>query len=568
MYTHFFQLKQAPFSIAPDPHYLYMSERHREALAHLLYGINSGGGFVLLTGEIGAGKTTVCRCFLEQIPENCNIAYIFNPKLTVDELLQSICDEFGISAPKAEQHSGTVKTYVDALNAHLLSSHGRGQSNVLVIDEAQNLSADVLEQLRLLTNLETNERKLLQIILIGQPELRDMLASPSLQQLAQRVIARYHLGSLSLVETARYILHRLSVAGLTGASPFRPNTMQLIHQLTQGVPRKINLLCDRALLGAYAEGKRSVEQSIVKKAAAEVFETARSQPAFNKMNRRFALPFIAAIVVTAAIGAVTWKQYRNDFSWSFLTADASKPTVAKAPTFQKAALTTNGSAGAETGKPALNALELQADLRAFFGNSGKRSSNFHAELARLWGERLDVGEPCKAALAQGLHCYQGSGGLAELRQLDRPALIQLKDEDNTLHPALMLSLNKAGARLHDGDREYSISLIALGRHVSKDFFTFWRAPPDYRTTLSGGEKGPDVDWVAGQLARLNGTESGGERSFDAALIAQLREFQRAQGLHPDGIAGPRTFMHLNVSAGVVEPRLSNDIAFAAAVQGK
>lgn len=565
MYTHFFQLKQAPFSIAPDPHYLYMSERHREALAHLLYGINSGGGFVLLTGEIGAGKTTVCRCFLEQIPESCNIAYIFNPKLTVDELLQSICDEFGISTPKTEQNSGTVKAYVDALNAHLLSSHGKGQSNVLVIDEAQNLSADVLEQLRLLTNLETNERKLLQIILIGQPELRDMLASPSLQQLAQRVIARYHLGSLSLVETARYILHRLSVAGLSAASPFRPNTMQLIHQLTQGVPRKINLLCDRALLGAYAEGKRSVEQSIIKKAAAEVFGSGRPHPAFNNVNRRFALPVLAVI---AGIGAVAWTQYQNDFSWTSLMAGASRPATVQASEFQKAALTINGSASGDTGKPMLDASELQADLRAFFGNTDKQSANLYTELARLWGERLDAGEPCEAALARGLHCYQGSGGLSELRQLDRPALIQLKGDDNTLHPALLLSLNKAGARLHDGDREYSVSLIALGRHVSKDFFTFWRAPANHRATLLGGEQGPDVDWVAGQLARLNGTKAGTGQSFDAELIAQLREFQRAQGLHPDGIAGPRTFMHLNVSAGIAEPRLSNDMAFAAAAQGK
>ena len=186
MYTNYFHLKQAPFSIAPDPRYLFMSERHREALAHLLYGIGSGGGFVLLTGEIGAGKTTVCRCFIEQVPDDCRLAYIFNPKLTVEELLQTICDEFRIDVSP----TAGVKAYVDAINAYLLESHARGHNNVLVIDEAQNLSAQVLEQLRLLTNLETSERKLLQIILIGQPELREMLARPELEQLAQRVIAR------------------------------------------------------------------------------------------------------------------------------------------------------------------------------------------------------------------------------------------------------------------------------------------------------------------------------------------------------------------------------------------
>uniref|UniRef100_UPI00293D8EE7 ExeA family protein n=1 Tax=Janthinobacterium sp. TaxID=1871054 RepID=UPI00293D8EE7 len=265
MYTPFFQLKQAPFSIAPDPRYLFLSERHREALAHLLYGVGGGGGFVLLTGEIGAGKTTVCRCFIEQIPAHCKLAYIFNPKLSVDELLLSVCEEFGIAAPQ-----GGVKKHVDAINAYLLASHAQGLNNVLIIDEAQNLSADVLEQLRLLTNLETSERKLLQIILIGQPELRAMLARPELEQLAQRVIARYHLGPLSEEETAGYVRHRLAVAG-TQAAPFAGRVLRRIHRLSHGVPRRINLLCDRALLGAYVENRREVTRAILDQAAAEVF---------------------------------------------------------------------------------------------------------------------------------------------------------------------------------------------------------------------------------------------------------------------------------------------------------
>src|SRR5258706_7209767 len=258
MYVSFFGLKQEPFSIAPDPRYLFMSERHREALAHLLYGVNGGGGFVLLSGEIGAGKTTVCRCFLEQIPKRCNVAYIFNPQLTVTELLKSVCAEFRIPY----QHPGpgvpTVKDYLDVLNEYLLRTHAVGQNNVLIIDEAQNLSADVLEQLRLLTNLETNERKLLQIILIGQPELRTMLARPELEQLAQRVIARFHLEALSESETAQYIRHRLSVAGLKRALPFDHEAMRRIHKLSRGVPRRINLLCDRALLGAYSSDQPTV----------------------------------------------------------------------------------------------------------------------------------------------------------------------------------------------------------------------------------------------------------------------------------------------------------------------
>ena len=238
MYAQFFNLKQAPFSIAPDPRYLLLTHGHREALAHLMYAIN-GDGIVLLTGEVGAGKTTVCRCFLEQIPPNCNVAYIFNPKLTVDELLQSICDEFNVEVKRRPDAPATVKDYVDALTAHLLTAHGAGQNNLLIIDEAQNLSTDVLEQLRLLTNLETNERKLLQIILIGQPELRTILDQPELKQLAQRLIARYHLQALSEHEIAGYIQHRMSVSGLLTATPFPPRLMKQIHQTTQGVPRRM-----------------------------------------------------------------------------------------------------------------------------------------------------------------------------------------------------------------------------------------------------------------------------------------------------------------------------------------
>ncbi|RJP67649.1 MAG: hypothetical protein C4535_10705, partial [Comamonadaceae bacterium] len=253
MYAEFFGLKQDPFSIAPDPRYLFMSERHREALAHLLYGIRGGGGFVLLSGEIGAGKTTICRCFLEQIPERCRVAYIFNPKLTVGDLLKTICSEFHIEVRHEGIGPATIKDYLDPFNEYLLRSHAAGERNVLIIDEAQNLTPHVLEQLRLLTNLETSERKLLQIILIGQPELRTVLARPELEQLAQRVIARFHLGALNEAETRQYIQHRMQVAGLRGPLPFSNQAIQRIHEIARGVPRRINLLCDRALLGAYAK---------------------------------------------------------------------------------------------------------------------------------------------------------------------------------------------------------------------------------------------------------------------------------------------------------------------------
>ncbi len=278
MYAAFFGLKQEPFSIAPDPRLLFMSEQHREALAHLLYGVQGGGGFVLLTGEIGAGKTTVCRCFLEQVPAHCNVAYIFNPKLTVIELLETVCHEFGVGVVPPTHRPATVKDYLDPLNAFLLQAHAAGRNNVLVIDEAQNLAPEVLEQLRLLTNLETSERKLLQIILIGQPELRAMLARPELEQLAQRVIARYHLNALGEEESAQYVRHRLEVCGLERPLPFDRSALRKVYAASGGVPRRINLLCDRALLGAYAGGQGQVTRRIVTRAADEVFPRA-GQPA-------------------------------------------------------------------------------------------------------------------------------------------------------------------------------------------------------------------------------------------------------------------------------------------------
>ncbi len=334
MYTQFFGLKREPFSIAPDPRFLFMSERHREALAHLLYGLDGGGGFVLLSGEIGAGKTTVCRCFLERIPKRCNVAYIFNPKLTVIELLRSVCDEFHIPLPHSGPGMATVKDHLDPINEYLLRTHAVGQNNVLIIDEAQNLSADVLEQLRLLTNLETSERKLLQIILIGQPELREMLARPELEQLAQRVIARFHLGALSEAETAQYIRHRLSVAGLRGALPFDQPARQRIHQLSRGVPRRINLLCDRSLLGAYAGGTNKVDRRIVEQAAKEVF--GRSDPGGVPVSRVRAASLVGlGLVAGAALFGVVTLAYNGRFDK--LASPARAASAAMVPAVAAAA---------------------------------------------------------------------------------------------------------------------------------------------------------------------------------------------------------------------------------------
>src|SRR5579872_6754240 len=268
MYLTFFGLNEKPFAITPDPRYLYLSERHAEALAHLLYGINEAGGFVQLTGEVGTGKTTVVRSLLAQTPKNAEIALILNPKMTATEFLLTICEELGIGVPDTATES--LKDLVDILSGYLLRAHAGGRRVVVVVDEAQNLAPAVLEQVRLLTNLETNTRKLLQIILIGQPELRELLGRNELRQLAQRITGRYHLNPLTRDETAAYVRHRMRVAGATN-DVFTPGALAEVYRLAVGVPRVINVVCDRALLGGYSMDRHRITGSLVRNAAAEVF---------------------------------------------------------------------------------------------------------------------------------------------------------------------------------------------------------------------------------------------------------------------------------------------------------
>ena len=268
MYTRYFGLTEKPFAIAPNPRFLYMSELHREALAHLLYGINSEGCIILLTGGVGTGKTTVCRCLIEQLPETTDVALILNPKLTIADLLKTICEELGVRIAREE---ATSKDYIDGLNACLLDTHAKGRNTAVIIDEAQNLDIEVLEQLRLLTNLETDTQKLLQVVLIGQPELRDILKIPALSQVSQRITTRYHLNSLQGADVAANIQHRISVAGGDPRTLTLPdNVVRMINKHSGGVPRLINVVCDRALLGAYVENKAYIDKKIVRKAIREV----------------------------------------------------------------------------------------------------------------------------------------------------------------------------------------------------------------------------------------------------------------------------------------------------------
>ena len=557
MYTSYFGLKQEPFSIAPDPRLLFMSERHREALAHLLYGVGSehgatggaGGGFVLLTGEIGTGKTTVCRLFLEQVPAHCNVAYIFNPKLTVIELLQSVCEEFHLPLPGARPgHASTVKELLDPLNAFLLREHGAGRNNVLIIDEAQNLSADVLEQLRLLTNLETRERKLLQIVLIGQPELRAMLARPELEQLAQRVIARYHLEALTAPETAQYVKHRLEAAGLTRPLPFDRRALERIHRLTGGVPRRINLLCDRALLGAFAGGLAQVERAVVDQAAAEVFGA--PAPTWHAGWWRMA----GATMLGVVAGAGLWALVRAPAANVSAPADNS---AAQLTAIEKTASTSSGMA------PAVSAALIAIP------SIGMRSTAVSApvlladadsawrELAREWklSPQAD-GDACAALRREQVHCFSRDMSLALIRQLGRPGIVTLDAQSGKPSYAVLTALTADSATLRAGGSEQTVTLPALAARWRGEFRTLWRAPSGYNGRIDGREGGSTLAWLGAQLATLDGAAPpAGRPILDAALQSRVLTFQLAQGLPADGQPGPMTLMQLNRVAGIDEPRL-------------
>jgi general secretion pathway protein A len=555
MYNALFGLTQDPFSIAPDPRFLYMSERHREALAHLLYGAQGGGGLVLLTGAVGAGKTTVCRCFVEQLPGSVDLAYVFNPALSVPELLATISDDFGLQVPAG----ASVKAHVDALNDFLLTRHAEGRSCVLVIDEAQNLAPEVLEQLRLLTNLETDTRKLLQIVLIGQPELRDRLAEPAMEQVAQRVIARYHLEPLAEAETPVYVRHRMAVAGLNGALPFDDAALRRIHRLARGVPRRINLLCDRALLGAYAQQRNTVTVPMVEQAAREVFgDPDATAKAASGPHRRAWTTAGAVAALGLAVAAGWWLQQgvggkRSAEAMADATVQRAPVEATPAARGAAAAIGTGTGTGAavdaDVPAPLLDAAALVAQPGWPDADAAWRA------LAPGWGvtaERVTGADVCARLADEGLACHQGEGTLALLRLLDRPLWLTLQLGGAAPTPVPLSALGEREALLLLPGGPVRVSLATLTARWTGDFGTLWRPPPGLAAGARLQPGSAPAQWVQARLSE----EQAGALPADASPTLRIQAFQRSQGLAVDGLAGPLTLMQLNRVAAVDEPRLS------------
>lgn len=564
MYEKYFGLRHRPFSITPDPRYLYLSERHREALAHLLYGVGEAGGFVQLTGEVGTGKTTLCRTLLEQLPADVDLALILNPRLDAVELVAAVCDELGVVYPAG---STSLKVLVAALNDFLLQNHAVGRRTVLVIDEAQNLAPEVLEQVRLLTNLETAEIKLLEIVLIGQPELRRQLARDDLRQLAQRITARYHLEPLRREETAAYVRHRLQVAG--GDRPlFSAGALRALYRLSGGVPRLINIICDRALLGAYVEELSRVDGKIMGRAAREVLA------AEGAGGWRWPLLLKRPLLLAALLLLLLSPLFFLARPWllePFKSAVGEAPrSVAGLPGEvggegevipsppdladaggDDAAATSMATAGAALADR-LATLDESADTAAW------------EDLFALWGAELEEGAPpCDQAPTRGLRCLEGSGNWTLLRRYDRPALLRLTTPDGlTTRSILLRELGEGEASVMVVGEEIRVALTEMERYWFGEYLLLWRSPLRSEL-LRRGDQGADVMRLRAVLQRLRPVEAsepeGDPAYFDGRLARQVAAFQAAYNLHPDGIVGVQTLLRL--SAELYEPdspRLSGE----------
>lgn len=507
MYHRYFGLQEEPFSIAVNPRYLYMSDRHRDALAHMLYGVGVGGGFVLLTGEVGTGKTTINRCLLEQLPENTDIATVLNPALNTVELLATVCDELDIGY---DSNDYSLKNLTDKLHSFLVANHQRGRRTVLLIDEAQHLQFDVLEQIRLLTNLETNTQKLLQIILVGQPELTAMLARPELRQLSQRIGARFELEPLDLPETKAYIRHRLQVAGLPPNQELFPGSVvKAIYKRSGGIPRLINLLCDRMLLGSYGQNKSTVDMAVFRIAQAEVFgkeiRPDKSEAPIWKWT------FVGAMLIAViAVGV-----------WQYPPTSEPQPLEIAAP-----------------------ALEPDSPLPVYWDSEFPRVL---ASLAQYSGaENSGSSTSCRMLEDAGWQCLrQRAESWNEVMDYGGPAVITLVTEARYQVYALLLALRGGEAELLVQGQRVQVPVSLLAEQWSGQFTLLWQPPEFYSQPLSKGAKDPLVAWLALQFAQLDGQPATlATEEFNSALVARVRLFQRQHGLADDGVVGVKTLMRL------------------------
>ncbi len=555
MYLEFFGISDKPFQITPDTRFLYLTPRHRDGLAHLLYGADEAGGFILLTGEVGTGKTMLCRSVLEQMPEHVNVALILNPRQSSRELIASICDELNIPYRRS---TTSLKYLVDRLNLYLLKQHAQGKRTVLVIDEAQNLRAEVLEQIRLLTNLEVATQKLLQIILIGQPELQSILARPELRQLTQRITARFHLTPLSKEETAAYVRHRLQIVGFKGEL-FTSGAINMVHQLSGGVPRLINNICERSMMGAYGENVHRIDKSLVRKAAGEVLQpTERFQP----------MQWVAGGAIAAGAAALLlsiWGFLPRTSPESYANTNTEIVTTEKinqaaTETLASQSVVENDSNSNISEK--LNVINNSpvspeyntASFLNLINDDKLRSDNTKAftTLFSYWGlsyPELQGDTACERATSANLSCIFGKANWEQIRRHNRPAVLEVINLAGKRKQIVVLALQGNQVSLNVGGKVITTATKNVDPYWYGNYLLLWRPPPMGSILLKEGLIGKDVAWLRDQLDRIEGkpilTDEKKKLSFDPTLKWRVMEFQRVRGLDVDGVAGRETIIEIN-----------------------
>ena len=590
MYIDYFGLKTSPFSISPDPDFLFLSPHHQEALAHLIFGMKDQGGFIVLTGEVGTGKTTLIRTLLERRDSQVNIALILNPRLNELDFIETICDELKISYP---EHS-SLKYLNDKLNAYLLEQFAENHFVVVILDEAQHLSDELLERIRLLTNLETNKHRLLKVILVGQPELKITLEKQELRQVTQRITGRYHLLPLSAAQTQVYIYHRLAIAGCT-RPVFSETTFDIIYKYTQGIPRLINVLCDRSLLGAYTENAHQVAKLHVIKAADELFLLAKPQKK-NKplLNIVLAIILIIFIVLLGFSGAYLFKSLNNNGEQNLnnstqrLTLEPNTQTVQQVsnqqitkhddqPKLEEKAVVNQNAVEVKTdskdqlesnvkeadkgiAKDRSDAMVKQAHKKELVDNidelrgkilaKGNNLEPFWKNLA-LW----EVAEAPNPALERcdaiyknsGLSCYSSTLDFEQIQKINLPSLLLLKTNEGSRE--LLLRSIQGEKIIIDSESQEIISHSSALSRVLKELWKneviiIWR-PPFGRTQLGPGEQGSAVELMIKQLSLANKQEFKQKKNYDGEVFEAIKTFQKQNNLIPDGVASSQTLLYLN-----------------------
>jgi general secretion pathway protein A len=563
MYLRYFNLNEVPFSITPDPAFVFLSPRHRDALAHLLYGIGKGGsgGFVQLTGEVGTGKTTLCRCLLEQVPDGTRIALVLNPLVTPQELLADISEELGIDVSETML---STRLLVDGLTRFLLKAHEKGERVVVVIDEAQNLSPEALEQVRLLTNLETSKEKLLQIVLLGQPELRELLQRRDLRQLAQRITARYHLAPLGLKETHLYVRHRMQVAGAQ-RNPFKRRAMNALYQRSQGIPRLINIIADRALVAAFAQEKLEVSSAMVHAAANEVQLGERQ---VRRLNWPWLAGAAAVLVAIATFSYVYWDRHNVEApSRSLAQQDTANFEPVATQELNQPANTVEGLVEEVPMQENLDpepSTALSTELVQPLAEPAIQELTeqwLNAHQTRVWQDMANVWldnnaataiqKACDGENSSGYVCLRDQGSWSKIKRLDLPVILILQ---GSLPSYVLLRGMGDGRLLLGGDADsLTVNQDQVDNKWLGAYMVAWPQAKDWPAEVKRGDEGVAVATIMQMAQRVENPYRGGP-VFGETFETWLKDFQARNGLNPDGIVGRNTLLHL-MTASIEEPKL-------------